>query len=74
MRLRSACGPISSCDDYVWGWTTRVTAPADNGPVVKASFRQSTVYGAPISLAKLKQRERGFVLRRTTRSRSISWS
>ncbi len=32
---------------------------------VKARFRQSTFYGAPISLDKLKQRETGFIPQRT---------
>lgn len=47
-------------DDYVWRWDTRVTAQGDSGRV-KASFKQSTFYGAPLSLEKLKRREAGFV-------------
>ncbi len=46
--------------DYVWQWSTRVTSPSDAGRV-KASFRQSTFYGAPLSLDKLKQREAGYI-------------
>ena len=47
-------------DDYVWRWSTRVTAQGDSGRV-KANFKQSTFYGAPLSLDKLKRREAGFV-------------
>jgi protein arginine N-methyltransferase 1 len=47
-------------DDYVWRWDTRVTAACDPSQV-KARFRQSTFYGAPISLDKLKRREAGYV-------------
>ena len=47
-------------DDYVWRWDTRVAANGEAGPV-KARFRQSTFYGAPISLDKLKRREAGYV-------------
>ncbi len=47
-------------DDYVWQWSTRVTSPSDAG-CVKASFRQSSFYGAPLSLDKLKQREAGYI-------------
>jgi hypothetical protein len=41
-------------DDYVWSWNSRVTA---NGGAerVKASFRQSTFLGEPISLDALKK-------------------
>ncbi len=46
--------------DYVWQWSTRVTSPSDAGRV-KASLRQSTFYGAPLSLDKLKQREAGYI-------------
>jgi protein arginine N-methyltransferase 1 len=47
-------------DDYVWRWGTRVTPQGDSGRV-KANFKQSTFYGAPLSLDKLKRREAGFV-------------
>ncbi|MCU0836212.1 MAG: 50S ribosomal protein L11 methyltransferase [Chromatiaceae bacterium] len=47
-------------DDYVWRWDTRVTAAGDPSHV-KAKFRQSTFYGAPISLEKLKRRGDSFV-------------
>lgn len=47
-------------DDYVWRWSTRVTAQGDSGRV-KANFKQSTFYGAPLSLEKLKRREAGFI-------------
>jgi protein arginine N-methyltransferase 1 len=47
-------------DDYLWRWDVRVTADGAAGRV-KARFRQSTFYGAPISLDKLKQREGGYI-------------
>ncbi|MFY9973850.1 MAG: 50S ribosomal protein L11 methyltransferase [Chromatiaceae bacterium] len=46
-------------DDYVWRWDTRVSAAADGGQT-KASFRQSTFYGAPLSVEGLKRREAGY--------------
>jgi protein arginine N-methyltransferase 1 len=46
-------------DDYVWRWDTRVSAAADAGQT-KASFRQSTFYGAPLSVEGLKRREAGY--------------
>jgi type I protein arginine methyltransferase len=46
--------------DYVWRWDTRVT-PAGDPSRVKASFRQSMLYAAPISLDKLKRREAGYI-------------
>jgi protein arginine N-methyltransferase 1 len=49
--------------DYLWRWDTLVTADGEPGRV-KARFRQSTFYGAPISLEKLKQREAGFIPQR----------
>ncbi len=50
-------------DDYVWRWHTRIVGQGDAG-CVKANFRQSTLYGTPLSFNKLKQREAGFVPRR----------
>ena len=47
-------------DDYVWRRDTRMTA-AGGLRHVKARFCQSTFYGAPISLDKLKQREAGYI-------------
>jgi protein arginine N-methyltransferase 1 len=47
-------------DDYVWQWSTRVKSASDAGRV-KASFRQSTFYGAPLSMRKLRQREAGYI-------------
>jgi protein arginine N-methyltransferase 1 len=44
-------------EDYVWEWNTRV----EGGGGVKASFRQSTFFASPISLAQLKKRSTGFV-------------
>jgi protein arginine N-methyltransferase 1 len=47
-------------EEYVWGWNTQVTTPGDSG-LMKANFRQSTFFGAPVSPAKLERREAGFV-------------
>jgi protein arginine N-methyltransferase 1 len=47
-------------DDYVWRWNPQVTAGGASSRV-KASFRQSTFYGAPLSLDKLKRREAGYI-------------
>jgi type I protein arginine methyltransferase len=46
--------------EYVWGWSTEIRA-GDDASRAKASFRQSTFYGAPISMGTLKARESGFV-------------
>ncbi len=51
-------------DDYVWRWDTQIMAQGDAGRV-KVRFRQSTSFGAPLSLDKLKRREIGFIPRRT---------
>jgi protein arginine N-methyltransferase 1 len=51
-------------DDYIWRWSTRVT-PAGSSGAVKAAFRQSTFFGAPLAAARLRQREAGFVPRPT---------
>ena len=45
-------------DDYVWGWSTRVS---DAAGAEKATYRQSTFHGAPLSPAKLRRREAGFI-------------
>jgi protein arginine N-methyltransferase 1 len=45
-------------DDYVWGWNTRVS---DATGAEKAAFCQSTFHGAPLSPAKLRRREAGFI-------------
>lgn len=45
-------------DDYVWGWSTRVS---DATGAQKAAYRQSTFHGAPLSPAKLRRREAGFM-------------
>ncbi len=47
-------------DDYLWRWDTRVTADGEPHRV-KARFRQSTFYGTPIALEKLKRREAGYI-------------
>ena len=51
-------------DDYVWQWSTHISGGA-NGSPVKASFRQSTFFGVPLSLDRLKRREAGYVPPRT---------
>ncbi len=48
-------------DDYVWCWDTCIRGGGDSQ--VKADFRQSTLYGAPLSPAHLKKRAAGFVPR-----------
>jgi hypothetical protein len=40
-------------DEYVWRWETAIHA----GHGIKASFRQSTLHGHPLSLESLKKRE-----------------
>jgi len=45
-------------DDYVWRWDTRIR---DVGGQVKADFRQSTFYGAPLAPGRLQQRAAGHV-------------
>lgn len=47
-------------DDYVWQWHTSVFDQSEQGRV-RASFKQSTFYGAPVSLEKLKRRGDSFV-------------
>jgi protein arginine N-methyltransferase 1 len=39
-------------DDYVWRWNTRVDSKQDSG-FVETSFKQSTFFGVPLSLARL---------------------
>lgn len=41
-------------DDYVWRWNTRVVSK-QNPEVVKASFKQSTFFGVPLSLSRLQK-------------------
>ena len=45
--------------DYTWQWRTRVCAQGDASQV-KADFRQSTFFGAPLSLASLRKRGAGY--------------
>ena len=42
-------------DDYIWRWHTRIHA-ADNPSQLKAEFKQSTFFGAPLSPARLRKR------------------
>ena len=46
-------------EDYLWRWDTTVAGAGDAGPP-KASFRQSTFFGAPLSLAQLRKRGASF--------------
>jgi protein arginine N-methyltransferase 1 len=46
--------------DYVWRWDSRVTGPGSPGPV-KADFKQSTFFGAPLSPATLRRRAAEYV-------------
>ncbi len=41
-------------EDYIWCWNSRVVSGAEPSKV-KADFRQSTFYGAPLSPARLRQ-------------------
>ncbi|TVQ95020.1 MAG: class I SAM-dependent methyltransferase [Chromatiaceae bacterium] len=43
--------------DYLWRWDTRVRS----GDRIKANFRQSTFYGSPLALDKLKRRAADYV-------------
>jgi protein arginine N-methyltransferase 1 len=45
-------------EDYVWRWNTRVV---DGAGRVKADFRQSTFFGAPLALDRLRKRAADFV-------------
>ena len=45
-------------DDYIWRWDTTVLGA---GGQVKAGFRQSTFFGAPLSPAQLRKRGAGYV-------------
>ena len=47
-------------DDYIWRWNTRALGQGDPAKV-KADFKQSTFFGAPISLERLCKRESGYV-------------
>jgi protein arginine N-methyltransferase 1 len=48
--------------DYVWRWNTRVE---DCEGHVKADFKQSTFFAAPLAVAQLQKRAAGFVPRPT---------
>lgn len=45
-------------DDYIWRWNTQV---AGEGDKIKADFKQSTFFGAPLSPAQLRKRESSYV-------------
>ena len=45
-------------DDYVWRWNTQVQGQGDQ---IKADFKQSTFFGAPLSPAHLRKRESSYV-------------
>ncbi|HEX5734967.1 MAG TPA: 50S ribosomal protein L11 methyltransferase [Blastocatellia bacterium] len=45
-------------DDYVWRWNTQV---AGQGDEIKADFKQSTFFGAPLSPNQLRKRESSYV-------------
>jgi protein arginine N-methyltransferase 1 len=45
-------------DDYIWRWNTRVLSQGDK---VKADFKQSNFFGAPLSPLQLRKRESGYV-------------
>ena len=45
-------------DDYIWRWDTRVLGQGDE---IKADFKQSTLFGAPLSIEQLRRRESGYL-------------
>ena len=47
-------------DDYIWGWDTCVLAQGDPQQV-KADFKQSTFFGAPLSMTRLQKRQASHV-------------
>jgi len=47
-------------NDYLWRWATRVTSGGASQKV-KADFKQSSFYGAPISPARLRKRADSYV-------------
>lgn len=47
-------------DDYLWRWDTRVV-DAESPGIVKADFKQSTFYGAPLSIAQLRKQSDSYV-------------
>lgn len=49
-------------EDYVWSWKTEVREHGPSGSV-KASFNQSTFFGAPLSSATLQKRAASYVPR-----------
>lgn len=49
-------------NDYVWRWNTRVVGK-QNPEVVKATFKQSTFFGVPLSLAQLHKQSASHVPR-----------
>lgn len=46
-------------EDYIWRWNTQVLSQASGGQV-KAEFKQSTFYGAPLSPERLRRCEAGY--------------
>jgi protein arginine N-methyltransferase 1 len=49
-------------DDYLWRWTTRVVG-ADSPGAIKADFKQSTFFGAPLTLQQLSKKADSYVPR-----------
>jgi protein arginine N-methyltransferase 1 len=47
-------------EDYVWRWNTRVVSK-QNPEVAKATFKQSTFFGVPLSLAQLHKQSASHV-------------
>ena len=47
-------------EDYIWRWNTRVL-DQDDPAKVKADFKQSTFFGAPLSIEQLRKRESSYV-------------
>lgn len=49
-------------DDYAWSWDSSIVAKDDPGRVT-AGFRQSTLFGAPLSLSRLAKRSSDYAPR-----------
>jgi type I protein arginine methyltransferase len=47
-------------EDYIWSWQTQITIPDQSQPV-KASFKQSTFLGQPLSTKQLHRQASSFV-------------
>jgi type I protein arginine methyltransferase len=58
--------------NYIWRWETQVLTQG-NPRAVKATFKQSTFYGAPIAPAQLQKRAASYVPRLATEGEIDRW-